>query len=445
VRHFLLPRTLRGRIIVAYVAGLVVAVAAFGLAGSVLLINELREASTDDLAARLGDVAAAVQAGDLTPINEDPYAQVLSGNAVLARSPATPALPVLTAAERAEASRHRIVVHRPVPGLGNDAILAATALPSNRIAVVGANVGTVDVAAQRIVLAMAGLVTVLLILLTLGVYRLVGAALRPVATLTAEARDIGAARPGRRLPVPEGDDEISALAATLNAMLGRIAEAAERERAFLDNAAHELRNPVATLRAQLELGLASKDPGDTHDALQKALREADRLGRLTSDMLVLARSRGEQLPLARTPTDVADRVRETAHRVGAVAQVAVEVGGDDVVANVDPLRLDQAITNLVANAGQAGASRVRVTVAEEPDAAVSIIVDDDGPGFAPALLPVAFERFTQAAPARTPRGDGGGAGLGLAIVDTIAVAHDGYAEASNDSPLGGARVRVVLR
>ncbi|NUR72186.1 MAG: HAMP domain-containing histidine kinase [Hamadaea sp.] len=432
------PGSLRGRITAVYLVALVVTLTGFGVVGSLLFVSDLRQGDTDEVTARVGDLAAAVRAGDLTPVEQDPYAQVIDGRKVTVRSSAAPDSPVLDDAELTAARQEKLVVHKNVPGLGDDAVLVATPLPGGKVAVAGASLDTVNTAARRLITGLALGLPILLLLLTLGVRRLLGSALRPVAGLTAEAQEISTADPGRRLPVPPGEDEIASLARTLNGMLDRIAAATKRERTFLDAAAHELRTPVATLRAELELGLAGGEE-QAQEALRGALREADRLARLTADMLTLARARAGQLPLERMPTDVTDRVREIARRVAGVYPLSVRVVGEELVGDVDPVRLDQVVTNLVANAAQAGASQVTVGVRGEPPATVVITVDDDGPGFPAAMLPVQFPE-----PGSVPRHDSSGTGLGLTIVDMIARAHSGSVLAANTSPLGGAHVEVRL-
>src|SRR5205823_6062776 len=129
-------------------------------------------------------------------------------------------------------------------------------------------------------------------------------ALRPVGRMTAEADTISLAEPGRRLRQPPGYDEIARLGRTLNTMLGRMEASFAREKAFVDDASHELRTPISILRGELELALAQ--PGsreDTERTLRSALEEAERLGRLAEDLLVLARSTSGDLPLRRDRVD----------------------------------------------------------------------------------------------------------------------------------------------
>jgi signal transduction histidine kinase len=413
----LAPRTLRGRIVVAYGLSLAIVMAAVLPLAYFGLIGQLRTAEAEEASTRLNDIAAAVVAGDLRPVAQDPYAQLLDAGGVVARSAAAPTTPVLTAAERTEVTHGKLLVRRAVPGLGADAWLAARQLRDGQVVVVGAS---------------------------LAVRRLIGATLAPVGALTAEARTLTVADSSRRLPQPPGEDEIATLARTLNGMLDRIDAAYQRERSFVDDAAHELRTPVAVLRAELELGLAADDPVSTRQALRVGLVEADRLSRLATDLLVLARARAGALEVHRQPTDVTTEVRALARRLAELYGVPVEVSGPVLVADLDPVRLEQVVINLVGNAVQAGGHQIQVRVDQPSDGSIVLVVDDDGPGFPAPLLPVAFDRFSRGSTART-RDPSGGAGLGLAIVAAVAAAHGGHAEAANDSPLGGARVRVVLR
>ncbi|GAA4451527.1 hypothetical protein GCM10023170_038890 [Phytohabitans houttuyneae] len=421
---------MRGRLVAAYAIGLAVVVAVVLGAGYLALAAQLRAASAGELSVRLDDVSAAVEAGDVRPVERDPYAQVISGDTVGARSAATPTTPVLSPREQVVAGHGRMVERRSA-GLRGTALLAGRRLPDGRLLVVGTSLATVDDAARRVLVGLAVLGPALVLVLTLGVRRLVGGALAPVAAMTTRARELSTGR----LPEPPGADEIATLARTLNEMLDRIDAANRRERAFLDDAAHELRTPIAVLRAELELGVAEEDPRAARRALTAALVEADRLGRLATDLLVIARSRAGALELDRAPTDATIVIRDAAARVARVHALAVEVTGPEVVAEVDPVRLEQVVSNLVGNAAQAGAARVRIAVAQPAGSTLAITVDDDGPGFPEPLLPVVFDRF---------RGTHGGTGLGLAIVATVARAHGGAATAGNDSALGGARVRVVF-
>jgi two-component system, OmpR family, sensor kinase len=439
----LVPRTLRGRITVAYAVGLALVVTA-GLALAYAgLTSQLRNAAAQDLGTRVDDLVAAVQVGDVATLERDPYAQVVDvvhgTGRVTARSGATPSTPILTDGELVSASRHRIEIRRTVPDLAPAALLIAQPARTGQVVVAATSLQAVELAADRILLGLIVLGPLLIVALTLAVRRLVDTALAPVASLTEAAESLvpdAPAAPYRPLPEPAGDDEVARLARTLNGMLGRIAAVQERERAFIDDAAHELRTPVAVLRAELELGLAGGST-DSRAALRRALAEAERLGGLADGLLVLARERSGQLELDRQPTDVTLLVRGWTARLSTVTGARVRVVGPELVATVDAGRVEQVVTNLVGNAAEAGADRVDVRLAPDPAGGVDLEVADDGPGFPSDLLPGAFDRF---------RGGGGGhgAGLGLAIVAAVVRAHGGSVAAGNGSTLGGAWVRVTL-
>lgn len=444
----LVPGTLRGRITLAYAVGLAIVVTTGLALAYVGLTAQLRNAAEQDLGTRVDDLAAAVQVGDDSALERDPFAQLVqlgrAGAVVVARSPATPTVPILTDNELADASHRRVTIRRNVPDLAPSALLVAQPASGGRIIVAGTSLSTVKLAADRILLGLTVLGPLLIIALTLAVRRLVDTALAPVASLIEAAEALvpteNEPRTGPYFPLPEpaGDDEIAKLARTLNGMLGRIAAAQERERAFIDDAAHELRTPVAVLRAELELGLAG-DEG-TRNALRRALAEADRLSGLADGLLVLARDRSGQLALDRQPTDVTLLLREWTRRLRAVTGAEVLVTGPELVASVDAARVEQVVTNLVVNAVEAGATHVEIDLTAQPGDGVRLEVSDDGPGFAAEVLPVAFDRF-----GRAPNGrHGPGAGLGLAIVAALVRAHAGSVDVGNGSRLGGAWVRVVL-
>src|SRR5581483_5957231 len=204
-------------------------------------------------------------------------------------------------------------VHRPphphTPALGRRARLLAHPVPvagrGPLVVVVGASTEAVFRGRERLALILAILSPLLGAILSAGGWLLAGAALRPVRRMSQEADAISLAQAGRRLPYPEGEDEIAQLGRTLNAMLDRIEAAFARERMFLDDASHELRTPISVLRAELEVALLeSGDRAALERSLRSALEEAERLAHLAEDLLVLARASAGRLPLRRRPVDV---------------------------------------------------------------------------------------------------------------------------------------------
>jgi two-component system OmpR family sensor kinase len=285
---------------------------------------------------------------------------------------------------------------------------------------------------------------VLLAALALVGWLLAGRALRPVERLREEAAAISTIEPARRLPVPDTGDELQRLAETLNGMLDRLHEALDRERRFLDEASHELRTPLAVLTAEVELALREpREREELEAALRSIEQEADRLGRLTQDLLVLARSDRGRLPVHPAEADVDDLLDRVAGEFAQRAEsagVRLRVDGDGARGRVDVDRIRQALENLVDNALRHASAGDEIELRARRDAeGLHLVVRDTGPGFPGRLLPRAFERFAR----DDERRNGDGAGLGLAIVRAVAEAHGGKAIAEN-LPTGGAAVSIDL-
>ncbi|MFI5841436.1 ATP-binding protein [Catenuloplanes sp. NPDC051500] len=249
----------------------------------------------------------------------------------------------------------------------------------------------------------------------------VGRALRPVDRMRAELARITATDMSSRVPRPRTGDEIARLADTMNATLDRLAEAVERQRRFVADAAHELRSPLAGLRNTVEVALAHGDAADLH-ALS---RTTERLQGLTDDLLLLARLE-RTAPATGKPVDVAaiaeELVGERRHRaqpderfVAVVVEPVLVTGREEELARM--------LENLLDNASRYARDRVVVTVTQAEPGLVRIDVRDDGPGIPAADRERVFERFARVDEARD-RGHGG-AGLGLAIARDIAVRHGG--------------------
>jgi signal transduction histidine kinase len=281
----------------------------------------------------------------------------------------------------------------------------------------------------------------------LGAYVLARAALSPVERLRRQAAAISGGVDKAVLDVPPTRDEIAALATTMNDLLTRLRRALERERAFVADASHELRTPLAILRGELELaGRPGRVAGELADAVHAAAEEADRLARITGDLLMLARGDAGRLDLRLAETDLAELLGRSAAQsrprlaaAGVTCRVEIPAG---TRARVDPGRIRQAVDNLLANAARfapAGSAVVLAAWEDGPD--LRIEVRDDGPGFPEGFLPHAFERFRRPDGGRSR--DDGGAGLGLAIVQAICAAHGGRATAGN-RPGGGAMVSLWL-
>lgn len=284
-----------------------------------------------------------------------------------------------------------------------------------------------------------------IILASAGGLFLASRALDPIDRITRMAQRIGAEDLSQRLGLPPGEDEVARLASTFDDMLDRLDQAFIRERQFTADASHELRTPLAVLTAQADLALEhDRRPAEYRRALREIQDEAQRMSRLLSELLVLARSDSGRDDLEREPLDLARLAADTVATLAPLAEasgVALAVVGP-VPAPVlgDQTRLTQLVINLVDNAlkytPEGGSVYVNVAV----DAGQAVLqVRDTGVGIAAEHLPHLFERFYRVDAARSR--DEGGAGLGLAIAEWIVRAHHGAITAA--SALGGGTTFTV--
>lgn len=273
-------------------------------------------------------------------------------------------------------------------------------------------------------------------------------AFRPVEAIRAELASITARALGRRVPEPPTGDEVADLARTVNHTLDRLDHAVARQRQFVSDASHELRNPIASLRLQMEVALAETDPCEpVHRTVGEALADTERLEALAGDLLLLARLEGRP-DGGGAPVDLGLlAAEEVARRRRTRVPVRLDIA-DGVHAAGDERHLSRLLANLLDNAQRYARHEVTVRVrADEPSGHAVLEVADDGPGVPPADRERVFERFTRLDEARGR--ETGGAGLGLAIAREIAGAHagtltveDGDAGADGDA---GPGARFVTR
>ena len=277
----------------------------------------------------------------------------------------------------------------------------------------------------------------LIALVAAMVWTFVGRAFRPVAKIREEVESISASTIDRRVPVPDTHDEVARLATMMNAMLDRLESSQLRQRQFVSDASHELRSPIASMRAELEVALAHPDAAQWPAVADRVLSERDRLERLVDDLFALARIEEGQ-PLRRVEVDLDDIVLAEANHARPKPITTSSVSAGRVVG--DRRALEQVVRNLCDNAARFARTTVRIELATE-GAEVVLRVDDDGDGVAESEWQRIFERF-----ARSDSGRGrefGGAGLGLALVQRVVAAHHGSVTCSR-APLGGARFEVRL-
>jgi signal transduction histidine kinase len=264
-------------------------------------------------------------------------------------------------------------------------------------------------------------------------------ALRPVSVITDLAATIDAGDTTRRVPIPDTDDEIEHLARTVNEMLDRIAAGRAAQRQFTSDAAHELRTPLMALQGEIELAIRA--PAGVDDAFLRRLEAlGNRLARRVDDLVLLS-TLDEEPPLDLRSIDLLDIVHaEAAAMPAGVDAPTIEILGESTTVMADERLVARAVRNLMANACRHADHAVSVQTATT-DGSSWVHVDDDGPGVAADDREMILRRFGRLDPARDS--DSGGAGLGLAIVSSVARAHGGDVVIA-DAPLGGARISLRL-
>jgi signal transduction histidine kinase len=274
-------------------------------------------------------------------------------------------------------------------------------------------------------------------------WRVVGATLRPVEALRAGAADITAAGRPATLPVPASHDEIHRLAVTLNDMLARLDAARVRQRAFVADAAHELRSPLANMRTQLEVAQHLGARTDWPEVGRDLLTDTQRLARLVDDLLLLARAddaRAKERGIE--PIELGALLRAVAQRFPSPPVSVAD--GPALWIEGEPEALRRVLANLVDNAVRHARSSV-VLAATRDGPHQLVTVADDGPGIPAADRERVFERFTRLDDARAR--DAGGAGLGLAIVRELVRRHGGTVRLTGpaaDGDTAGLRAEVRL-
>jgi two-component system OmpR family sensor kinase len=462
--------SLRTRTVLAVLALLAVLLVALSLTVQAILGAELRQQIQDRLADRASAAAALVGV-----LDDDALAQRLSaqgvaveitspdGGAVSARpgrdplggtlpgpdplgggpgSVSTPATP------RADA----VTVSASSVSSSADGITLRSDLSDGTVLELSAGTGSVDdtLASLRGILAVASLV--FLVLAAAALVLVVRRTLRPLEDMTGVARSIGRGDRGRRLRPTRPTTELGRTAVAFDEMLDDI-EHAERQalaaearmRAFVADAAHELRTPVAGIRASADALVRTDPDAEERERLSvHVVREAIRAGRLVDDLLTMARL-DEGLSVEGRPVPVPPVVE------AAVAQQRTRTPGTRVVADVrgalpavqaDPDRLAQVLDNLLQNAARYAASEVRVEAEPADAGSVRITVADDGPGVPDADRERIFDRLVRLDDGRDRQH--GGAGLGLPIARALARAQGGDLVCLPAVPGAGARFRLTL-
>ncbi len=432
-------RSLRLRLTLAAAAVLSVSLVAGAFALTQVLTGS-RIAALGDLAATRADVVAALAVRDALPdvlptVEPGEVVQVLDarGTVVASSASASRTLPLASVGRLDRVPRGGGTLDGTAYSADPVRVQVRRVQLRGEPVLVVASVPLRDVLSAFQALRIALLVVVPVIVAAVGAlcWALLGRALRPVDDLRRGAEQVTALGGGGTLPVPARGVELAALAVTLNRMLDRLQAAGARQGAFVADAAHELRSPLAAVRTSVEVALAHPGSYDVAGLAGDVQVEVRRLERLVADLLELARVGAT--PLRRTSVDLGALSRRVAD--GTASQVAVEVRGAGV-ATADEEALGRVLVNLLDNAVRHARTAVSVVVD-----GTRVSVEDDGPGVPAPDRERVFARFVRLDSSRS-RTDGG-TGLGLAIARETAREHGGDVVVE-PAPSGGARFVLTL-
>ncbi|UFU07079.1 sensor histidine kinase [Ruania halotolerans] len=425
-------------------AGLLCLTLALGALALTTVLSRGRVATLDEITVARAETLAALarddRIADTLPVGEPgEIAQLLDaeGRVLATSSNASRTLPVVPVSETApllaRTGEGEVAVTTTSTAYDDEvrlAVLAAEYRGEPATVVVSMPLAEVRGLLRALTISLVAIVPVLTLLLAWTIWLVLGRALRPVEELRRGAERVARTGGPGTLPVPPADDELAALARTLNEMLDALDVAAARQRAFVADAAHELRSPLAALRASLDVATAHPESYQQSELVPDLRHEVTRMQALVEDLLLLSRlgsapARTEELDLRAL---VRDAVRDA--RLGP--EPLVEGGGHGLG---NSSTLTRVLRNLLDNAARHASSTVRVRIYDG-----EVAVEDDGAGIPESDRERVFERFVRLDEARER--EAGGAGLGLAIAREVARTQGGDVTLT-DSELGG--VRAVLR
>ncbi len=299
--------------------------------------------------------------------------------------------------------------------------LASASASTGQVVLAGAELETIDSTVNGLARLFAIAVPLVTLLVGALAWFITGRALQPVGAIRQQAESISGTTLGERVPVPTSGDEIEDLGHTVNRMLERIEHHDVALRQFSSDASHELKSPVANIRALVETG--SFDDPRWASMRNELVGETDRLAALVENLLFLATHHDEDRSPHVSQVALDELLFAEAELVGATTSLRVDLSAvEPVTIRGAASDLERLIRNLVDNAARHAEERIEFSLRSDADTA-TLTISDDGPGIDDADRERIFERFTRLDEARAR--DDGGTGLGLSIVAQIAAAHGG--------------------
>ena len=285
-----------------------------------------------------------------------------------------------------------------------------------------------------------GATPLLLVVVGFAVWILVGRSLRQVERIRGQVARINASRLSERVEVPVTNDEIHRLAQTMNSMLDKLQASDAEQRRFVSDASHELRSPLATISAGLEI--AAADPsGETWRELQDMLSgETARMRYLVDDLLTLAKANDGGIHITAEDVDLDDVLATEIRRLRPLTSHIIKASLVPARVTGDTHRLGQVLRNVLDNADRHARSAITIELTAGPDE-VAVVIDNDGEPVPEADRERIFERFVRLDESRSR--ESGGSGLGLAIAAGIMTAHPGTIT-TTQSPSGDCRFELHL-
>ncbi|MGA8988293.1 sensor histidine kinase [Aeromicrobium sp.] len=442
----------RARLTIVTAVVVTAAVALAGLALVLLLGRTLDRSATSAAEQRAAELAAVLKSQGpaganrvlATSVGETTIVQILdAADQVVVSSPQIAGEGPLTPRQGSAGSSTTVVVANLPVGDGAKYVVVnrdvTSSTGSYRLVVAQslASSGASVAAVQQILLVGLPLLAAVVGGVT---FVFVGRSLRPVELMRRRVADISATDLSTRLPVPPAIDEVHRLATTMNAMLDRLEHSQEAQRRFVADASHELRSPLSTVMANLQITGANPDPEGWPESHAAMVAETSRLDDIITDLLTLAESDHGLSVSEREDVDVGEVVAEQIRRLRSTSKLDIKAEVSPVVVSASLHHVRQIVRNLADNAAAHARSTVELSVVEDGQWAF-IEVADDGVGLAPEDRERVFDRFVRLDAGRAR--DAGGTGLGLAIVKELAESYGGSVSV-DQAHMGGARFRVQL-